>query len=95
MKISEIKRTNREKGFYFFEKGAMDFFNSKIESDPVSGPGGVFFVTSEQQDGRHARLFSVRRFDSASGDVKTVGEFQGFFSRREAMDEAKKVAKGE
>jgi hypothetical protein len=93
MNILDIKRANAAKGFHFFDKNSMAFFNSKIEGRIFEGSGGVFFVTSEAQDMSHARMFTVRNFNSESGEVKTVGKFCSWFSLREAMDKCKHLAK--
>ena len=39
-----MKRRNSETGQYWFSKGAMEFFNTKIESEPTEKG---YFVTSE------------------------------------------------
>ena len=42
--IEEMKRRDLETGQYWFSKGAMEFFNTKIESEPTEKG---YFVTSE------------------------------------------------
>ena len=71
--IAEINAKNKEAGFCWFEKEAMAFFSSKIESDVMYGH---FFITSEKCGEGHPRLFSVRYAD-IDGDIRTMGKFQG------------------
>jgi DeoR/GlpR family transcriptional regulator of sugar metabolism len=77
--IRDIKRINKEKGYYFFSPDTMRFFRSRVGDTIFQGAGGVYFVTSEQfvgSDGHRAkRQFTVRQFFPETGDIKTVGEF--------------------
>jgi len=70
--VHEIARHNREKGHYFFEKGAMNFFNSKIESDVIKGR---YFITSEISSCDKKR-YSVRL--CLNGKIETIGKFHSF-----------------
>jgi len=75
----EIKRANVAAGWHFFEPGTLRFFRSRIGETVYQGPGGVYFVTSEQfedsRGNRAERLYTVRQFFPDSGKVETVGEF--------------------
>jgi len=75
--IEDIKRANKGIGHHWFDQGAMDFFDAIIHDRLIQHPEGAYFVTSEQQSGRHPRLFTVR-FARLTGEVNTVGPFQGF-----------------
>ena len=89
--IDEIIHANKSAGKYFFEKATMEFFDSEIENGPYSGPGGVFFTTSEQfhDRGRSApRRYTVRSFNPETGDVGTVRHFNEI----KTASEAKKIA---
>lgn len=66
--IAEIKRANREAGFYFFSPSAMRFFGSRVLPTVY---GGRYFVTSEQPP-HGPRAYAVRRI-GADGDVTTIG----------------------
>jgi hypothetical protein len=97
MTIDDIKRMNRSAGRYFFGPATMRFFRSRIGSTVYEGPGGVYFVTSEQfvpNSGRpHPRLYTVRQFDPATGDVDSLGEFNQLTKGR-AHRIARKLAAG-
>jgi len=96
--ISEIKAANKEKGGHYFDPETMRFFNSKTESSVYSGPGGVFFITSEQFVGSNGiadpRKYSVRRFDPETGDCTTAGKFNEIRFIKDARDAAKRLARG-
>lgn len=77
----------------FFSKGAMEFFQSRCEGDPVSPPyesKRVYFITSEQfvaSDGeRDARAYTVRVSDWSESEwsVESVSEFQEYATLAEA-----------
>lgn len=93
--IRRIKASNVARGLNFFEAGTMRFFRSKVEPRVYSGPGGVYFLTSEQ--GPHAdspRKWTVRRFQPGTGACETVGLFNSL-DRIEARVLAQDFATGE
>jgi hypothetical protein len=73
--IGQIKAANRAYAkrsgrAYWFEPGAMRFFNTEL----ISGPhGGRFFVTRERMDDRFPWGYSIRRATD-EGEIETVGE---------------------
>ena len=97
MTITEIKQKNAAAGQHFFDPEALRFFRSKVLSQVYEGPGGIFFVTSEQfvgSDGIPAkRAYTVRRFNPADADMTTMG---GFNQRTlyQAVRLAKQLAAG-
>jgi hypothetical protein len=95
MTIDQIKSANRKAGCFFFSPDTMRFFRSRVGSTVYQGPGGVYFVTSEQfvpSRGRPApRLYTVRVFDPATGEVDTAGEFNSLTKGR-AQRAARKLA---
>ena len=90
--IEQIKHANKERGQHFFSRGTLRFFHSRIGSKVHRGPGGIYFVTSEQFDERSPRLYTVRRFEPVSAEVDTVGEFQQYACARHAHSEAARLA---
>ena len=90
--IEQIKYANKERGQHFFSRGALRFFHSRIGRKVHRGPGGIYFVSSEQFDERSPRLYTVRRFDLVSAAVDTVGEFQQYACARHAHSEAARLA---
>lgn len=91
--ITTIEAANTQRGFHFFEAGAMRFFNSRVLSDVYQGPGGVYFVTSEKFNARTPRYYTVRQFNPTSGDVSTIGLFNSL-SRYQAIKAANLAAQG-
>jgi hypothetical protein len=90
--IEQIKYANKERGQHFFSRSTLRFFRSRIGSKVHRGPGGIYFITSEQFDERSARLYTVRRFDPMSAAVDTVGDFQQYTCARHAHSEASRLA---
>lgn len=94
--IDDIKRENEAEGFFFFSPDTMRFFRSRVMCDTFKAKSGagVYFVTSDQQRGE-ARLFTVRRFEIESADIRTVDKLQKFASRSGALAAAKRAAEAE
>ena len=73
--MADVKRSNKEAGFHLFDRSTMRFFDSRIESGLYRGPGGVYFVTSERfhpESTGEPRMFTVRKFDTATANVSTT-----------------------
>lgn len=82
--VKEIKQYAEETGSFFFSPGNIRFFNSRFGRS-VYGDNGDVFITSEQFEYlSSSRLYSVRRIFE-TGDIETVGEFQQFATRQEAV----------
>ena len=80
--ISDIKKLNTLKGYHFFERDTMRFFDSSIETGVLYGR---FFVTREKNfDGTEYR-FTIREAKD-DGTIQTIGEFQQFETKEDAID---------
>lgn len=95
--ISDIKRINKEKGYYFFSPDTMLFFRSKAYSTIYEGEGGIYFLTSEQfidsSGVESGMMFTVRSFCPNTGNIKTVGDFN-VLSFDNARNKAKSLCGG-
>lgn len=85
--IADVRAANAAIGGHWFERGSMRFFNSVIESKLI---GGRWFVTSERMDLDRRKLYSVREA-LPTGEIDTVGEFQGYGTREDAMDAVREL----
>jgi hypothetical protein len=92
MLITEIKRMNRAAGGHFFDPATMRGFGSRVLPHTWTGTTRTFFITSEQQDDEHPRLYTVRVFDSADGSVRTHGQWQAYDTTEQAYDAARNAA---
>lgn len=67
-------------GSHFFDKDTMRFFRSRLIDCTYTVPGGVcVFITSERFTSHtHTapRRYTVRTFDTMTGNIEEVGEFQ-------------------
>lgn len=81
--MADVKRNNKESGQYWFSLDTMRFFQCKIESGLI---GGKFFITSEQSGWDSPRLYSIRKYDSETHKIDTVGDFQAFKTCQDALD---------
>jgi hypothetical protein len=94
--LDTIKRLSKG---HFFDKGSTRFFNSRYCRDGFRGmtkdftfSNLIFFVTSEQYDHKSPRLYTIRRLNTESGEIITVGEFQGYKTSTTANKHAQKMA---
>ena len=89
--MSEVRRANEDRGHYFFEPATLRFFRSRIGSTLY---GGRFFVTSEQHVspmfGADPRRYTVREA-MPDGSIDTVGDFQAYADRRQAIAEIRRL----
>ena len=88
LSVTQIKNHNADIGHNFFKYDTLRFFSSKVYDDLI---GGEFFITSEQDrytDG--ARLFTIRQAKD-DGTIVTVGDFQAYKTKAQALKEAKKL----
>ena len=84
--IDYIKAKAEQAGNHFFDKGTMRFFNSHILPTVYKHDGKYRFITSEQFDDNAPRLYTIREWDpSVEFCIDTVGEFQQYATRREAI----------
>jgi hypothetical protein len=80
--IAEMKRRDAETGQYWFSKGAMLFFNTKIESEPNEKG---YFVTSEYMEDPDQKRYTIRFFDQKTNRVETIGDFRHYETLSEAI----------
>ena len=92
--IGELKEVSREAGGHFFDRGSMKFFRSRVLPNLYVGPGGVYFVTSEQYSDTSRRAYTVRVFNPQDASVNTFGEFNEL-DRAEALALARHAAKSD
>lgn len=92
--LAAIRQANRDADGHWFDRDTLRFFRSKILRTVYQGPGGVYFVSSEQFDDASPRRYTVRQFDPADGSVTTFGEFNEL-GRAAAVTLAKLCASGD
>ena len=97
LSIDEIKKANRLAGQHFFDFDTLRFFDSVVEPYVYQGPGGTFFLTSEQfhgSSGSAPRKWTVRQF-TPDGRCKTAeGTRFNELNQYEAKVLAAKLAEG-
>jgi hypothetical protein len=89
--VNTIKKHMREQGSHWFDPSSMRFFGTKVLPTVYQGPGGIFFVTSEQPP-HGKRACTVRQFDPEDG-IHTIGEAASM-SRHMAQRKARNLAAG-
>ncbi len=98
--IEDIKKISADKGHKWFDPSSMKFFRTKVLPTVYEGPGGVFFISSEQfvpSSGRAAaRKYTVRQFNPTTGKVSTFGGQEWFnkLTIYQARTRAKEAAAG-
>ena len=69
MTITEMKAINKEKGYCFFSKETIKFWNSRIHTAP--NKYGLFIESHDNCD-RTYKLYTVRMFLKHQGNIKTI-----------------------
>ena len=88
VRIGEIREIyNPGPGRHWFDPDTMRFFKTRLGRRGYRGPGGTYFVSSEQGPGM-PREYTVRRL-VGPGHIETVGEFCGYKARHTATEAAK------
>lgn len=82
--MDDVKRNNRDAGQFFFSPDTMEFFKSRTESKLLKQR---YFVTSECAGDDHPRLYTIREINHGGREINTVGEFQGYKTEEEALEE--------
>ena len=88
--MADVRAANRDAGFYFFDRGSMQSFDSTVGRTLY---GGRYFITSDQFHGggiRGPRLYTVREV-RPDGSIETVGELQQFETNASAVAEIKRL----
>lgn len=80
--IADIKAASYAAGSHWFDKSSMRFFRSRIVPKVYSGPGGIYFVSSETSGSENGRRFTVRQFDPLTADVSSFGPFNEMSKER-------------
>lgn len=78
--LDDVEAANRSIGNHWFDRDTMRFFKTKIESRLIAGHR---FVTSERGPDERRR-YTVRDA-RPDGTIDTIGEFQGYATRKAAM----------
>ena len=73
--ISDIREASIRAGSHWFDRSTLRFFRSRMLPEVYNGPGGIFFISSEQYSDETARLYTVRQFHPKDADITTVGDF--------------------
>jgi len=80
-RMYQLERFHWSRGYHFFSPDTMRFFSSRIQSLPPYK--GRVFVTSERMNWNTPRYYTVRVIQP-TGNIETIGEFQGFTTRQSA-----------
>jgi len=94
MNINQIQAAVRGAGSHWFDPDTMRTYSTAIESPVFMGPGGIFFVSGEDNFNHTQRVYTVRMFDPTNADIKTVGEFGMYGTQKGAKKQARSNAQG-
>lgn len=90
----QIKSAAKAAGSHYFDRSTMRFFRSRVLPTVFHGPGGCYFVTSEQFTSSTTtapRRYTVRKFDVQTANIDTVGQFNTL-TRYQALKQARELA---
>lgn len=87
--VREIIRANKDAGQHFFSPDTMRFFGSRVLPTVY---GGRYFITAEDDFSGTKRLYTIREAQT-DGSVDTVGEFQAYETRAQAVKAVQAILK--
>ena len=86
--IDELKMIykNTSQGGHWFDQDTIRFFNSRISNKAyhLKDQKLVYFISSEQYNAQSPRLYSIRLYNSKTGQMDTIGEFQQYKTSKQA-----------
>ena len=85
--VREYYERQRPEG-HWFDAGTLKCFGCRLPKIAYETNAGVLFVSSELDFSGERRYYNVRR-QSVNGDIKTVGKFNDYRTRAEAINAIK------
>jgi hypothetical protein len=91
--MTDVRRANANRGHHWFDPETLQFFRSRVGRTLY---GGRYFISSEQNKGYYPeyycypRMYTVRVVN-ADGSIDTVGEFQAYETRAQAIAAIKRL----
>jgi hypothetical protein len=79
---------------YWFDAKTIKFFGSRLPKVAYATDAGLLFISSELDYDHERRYYNVRR-QTVDGDIKTVGQFNAYRTRAEAMNAVRALHQSE
>jgi hypothetical protein len=93
--VNAIQEAMRARGSHWWDPDTMRMFGTKALPTVYQGPGGVFFVTHDNQYRRELpKRYTVRKFNPDTCDIDTHGELCEYKTAEAAKRAARKAAGG-
>lgn len=91
--VDDVRQLAADVGYHWFSPETMRFFNSRIGRTVY---GGQYFVSSERYDDSAPRLYTIRKvtYDDGQMSIDTVGEFQQYDTRVDAVAAIRQIVEG-
>lgn len=80
----------RNQNGHWFDAKTLKFFGSRLPKVAYETNAGILFISSELDFSGERRYYNVRR-QAVDGDIKTVGRFNEFRTRAEALNAIKEL----
>lgn len=91
--VNAIKDAMRAAGSHWFDPDTMRCFGTVVLPTVYQGPGGVYFVTKDDQYRRELpKRYTVRKYNPVDNDIDTVGELNAHATADDAKQEARRMA---
>lgn len=86
--IEQMQALNDRKGGHWFAKDTMRYFGTRI----LHGTNvRNHFITSENNHDNTERRYTIRKFNTETYNVETVGEFLEYATRGQAVSALKRI----
>ena len=88
--MAQVRQANRDAGQFWFSPSTLRFFNSRPGRRLY---GFRYFISSERYDWNTPRRYTVREV-TPKAHIETVGEFQQYATRAQALAAIRELQKG-
>ena len=91
--VRDFYHRNQPDGHWFDQK-TLKFFGSRLPKVAYETNAGLLFISSELDFNHERRYYNVRR-QTVSGKIETVGQFNSYRTRAEALNAIRQLHRGE
>lgn len=78
---------------HWFDADTKRFFGCRLPSTAYETTAGLLFISSELDFDRVRRYYNVRR-QKLTGDIETIGQFNAYRTRAEALNAVRNLHAG-
>lgn len=83
--MDTLRRMAADAGSHWFKPATLRFFKSRVGREAYLGVDGRWYFVSSEQGPRMPRRYTVRAVDDGWANIESVGGFQAYETRSQAL----------